>query len=96
MLDGYILVTAPGGICHLANGSPARLRACRMCSWRPRSPRLYGFGFGSYRRTKLKEHNPIRSLPSLSKTHPPKLTVVRRGRQIIPPARGCRPVRLSE
>jgi hypothetical protein len=32
----------------VANGSPARLRACRACSWRPRWPRLYGFGFVSY------------------------------------------------
>ena len=32
----------------VASGSPARLRACRACSWRPRWPRSYGIGLRLY------------------------------------------------
>ena len=32
----------------VANGSPARLRACRACSWRPRWPRSYQYASRLY------------------------------------------------
>jgi hypothetical protein len=32
----------------VANGSPARLRACRACSWRPRWPRSYQYASPLY------------------------------------------------
>ena len=48
----------------VANGSPARLRACRACSWRPRRPCLYGFGFGLYQWRALGSDPPSRRHPT--------------------------------
>ena len=70
--EGYRRVRGPSAVQadSVASGSPARLRACRACSWRPRWPRSYQYASRLYQIARFCSDPPPAPPPgSVAKPH---------------------------